>query len=131
MRKNQIDQGRFTEKGKGLGTVTEAMVRRRAEELALANGRSRDRTLNTDLEQARRELTGREGLTPQPTVAEQIPEEQRWQPIPESTGTKTEPTAAPDEQIFPEELVEEGVEEAEQDQMTRSTKGSLRRDRER
>jgi hypothetical protein len=129
MRKNATTEGRFTENSRGLGTVTEAMVRRRAEELALINGRSRKQVLDSDLDQARRELTGQETLDPETTAAEQLPEEDRWQPVPESVGHKAPTKAADDEQTFSERLVEEGVEDAELDQMVRATKQSLKRDR--
>jgi hypothetical protein len=56
--------GRFSEHAKGLGTVTEEMVRQRAAEIAVINGRREDLIIESDLEQARRELQGREGSEP-------------------------------------------------------------------
>ena len=129
MKRNQIEEGRFSEKGHGLGTVTEQMVRRRARELALINGRSSRQVLDSDLRQARRELTGEEGLTPQASAAEQLPEESRWEPVPESVGHKAPTMPASDEQTFAEKLVEEGVEDAEQDQMVKATRQSLEREK--
>lgn len=129
MKRNSIDEGRFSENSRGLGTVTERMVRERAEELALINGRGRHNVLPSDLDQARRELTGEERLNPETTPAEQIPEQNRWEAVPESAGHKAETVPAPDEQTFAEELVEEGMEDAEQDQMVKATKESLRKDR--
>src|SRR5579859_2049147 len=114
MKENQIEEGRFTERARGLGTVTEAMVRQRAGELAIINGRSAKQVLDSDLEQARRELTGAERLNPPPTPAEELPEENRWEAVPESVGQKAPTVPAPDEQTFAEKLVEEGVEDAEQ-----------------
>ncbi len=128
MKQNRIEEGRFSENAHGLGTVTEEMVRKRASELALINGRAPDQVLDSDLDQARRELTGEERLNPEPTAAEEIPEEDRWAGVAGSTGHKAETVPAPDEQTFPEKLVEEGVEDAEQDQMVRATKESLKRD---
>ena len=127
MKENQIEEGRFTERARGLGTVTEAMVRQRAGELAIINGRSAKQVLDSDLEQARRELTGAERLNPPPTPAEELPEENRWEAVPESVGQKAPTVPAPDEQTFAEKLVEEGVEDAEQDQMVKATKASLKR----
>ena len=129
MKENRIEEGRFTEHARGLGTVTEAMVRQRAEELAIINGRSKHNILSSDLEQARRELTGEERLMPEPTAAEQLPEQDRWEEVPESTGDRVASVPAPDEQTFAEKLVEEGVEEAEHEQMVEATKESLRRER--
>lgn len=128
MKENKSNEGRFSLKGKGLGTVTEAMVRKRAGELALVNGRSRHEILDSDLEQARRELTGEETLVPERTPAESLPEESR-EAVPESTAHRAPTIRPPDEQEFAEELVDEGVEDAEQDQMVRATEESLKREK--
>jgi hypothetical protein len=130
MKENPIDQGRFTIRGQGVGTVTEAMVRQRAAELALINGRSRHNILKSDLEEARRELTGQEGLIPNPEPEEELDESQRWDPIGGSSGTSAPTVPPPDEQAFPEKLVEEGVDDAEQDQMVEGTQESIKRDTE-
>jgi|1185.fasta_scaffold27231_1 hypothetical protein len=127
MKKDRIEEGRFTDHGHGLGTVTEEMVRQRARELALINGRNEDQVLSSDIEEARRELTGAERLVPEPTAAERIPEEERWDPNPGTTGQKVPPVAAPDEQTFAEKLVEEGVDEAEQDQMVQASREGRKR----
>ena len=126
--KDRIEQGRFSERGHGLGTVTKEMVRQRAGELAVINGRDENNILDSDWEEARRELTGKERLAPQPTKDERVPEDQRWDPLPGSTGKAAPKLSAPDEQAFAEELVEEGVEDAEQDQMVRATRESLKRE---
>src|SRR6516162_9052962 len=111
--RNPIEEGRFSNHGQGLGTVTEAMLRHRARELAFVNGHP-NQVLDSDLKQARRELTGEERVNPEPTPAEQLSEDQRWEPVPESVGHKAPTVLAADEQTFAEELVEEGVEDAEQ-----------------
>lgn len=128
MRQDRYEEGRFTEHARGLGTVTEEMVRARARELALISGRSENQVLDSDLDQARRELTGEERLNPETPVAEQVPETERWDPVPGSVGQRTPSVPAPDEQTFAEKLVEEGVEDAEQDQMVQATRESLRRE---
>jgi len=130
MKENPIDKGRFTSHAHGLGTVTEAMVRQRARELAIINGRSQNNILESDLEEARRELTGRERVTPEPPAAEQIEEDERWDPVPGSAGSAAPAIEAPDEQSFAEKLVEEGVEDAEQEQMVEGTRESIKRDTE-
>jgi hypothetical protein len=124
--KDRSEQGRFSEMGHGLGTVTEEMVRERARELAVISGRDENNVLDSDFAQARRELTGEERLVPSPAQDEQIPEEERWDPVPGSQGKAAPKQSAPDEQTFAEELVEEGVEDAEQDQMLRATRESLK-----
>src|SRR5882762_5946248 len=127
MRKNSIEDGRFTAKGRGLGTVTRQMVLQRAGEIAEINGRP-DKILDSDFQQAHRELTGEELLEPRLTPAERLPEDKRWEAVPETEGVKAPENAVPDEQTFAENLVEEGVEEAEHDQMTRATRQAARRD---
>jgi hypothetical protein len=128
MKENRIEEGRFIEHAQGLGTVTPAMVRQRARELAVINGRSPHHFLDSDFEQARRELTGEEGLVPEPTAADELPESSRWDPVPESVGQEALKVPAPDEQTFAEKLVEEGVEEAEHDQMVEATRANRRRE---
>ena len=129
MKQDKIEQGRLSEHGHGLGTVTKEMVEKRARELAVINGRSENRVLDSDREQARRELLGKERLVPSASQAEQVPEDQRWDPVPGSSGGTGEPTVAPhDEQTDAEHLVEEGVADAEHDQMNRATRESLKRD---
>jgi hypothetical protein len=128
MKKNRIEEGRFTEQGHGLGTVTRDMVNKRARELALISGR--EQVLHSDFEQAKRELTREEDLPPEPNAAEKLTEDQRWEPVPESVGTEAPKVPAPDEQTFAEKLVEEGVEDAEHDQMTRATREAIKRDKE-
>ena len=110
--------------------VTEEMVRQRAVELALINGRPPGQVLDSDLREACRELTGEETLVPSPTPAEELTEDQRWEPVPESTGNKAPVTPASDEQTFAEKLVQEGLEDAEQDNMIQGTRASQKRDRE-
>src|SRR5436190_1974304 len=102
MKKNQIDEGRFTQKSRGLGTVTEEMVRQRARELAVINGRTEANVLDSDLEQARRELTGKEHLAPTETTSESLTEDQRWAPVAETQGKSAPTVPAPDEQTFAE-----------------------------
>jgi len=117
-----------TVKGKALGTVTRRMVRKRARELADISGRTEGKVLDSDVKEARRELTGKEGLVPRRTPAERLPEESRWKTVAESVGRRGPKVPPPDEQTVAEELVEEGVEEAEHDLMVRAVR-KQRRDR--
>jgi len=127
MKRNSIEEGRFTEKGRGLGTVTREMVLQRAREIAAINGHP-EKILDGDFQQAHRELTGEESLNPNLTPAERMPEDKRWLEVPEDEGRKAPEVPAADEQTFAEKLVEEGVEEAEHDQMTRASREAARRD---
>jgi hypothetical protein len=129
MKQNQTQEGRLSERGEGLGTVTEEMVRRRAREIAVINGRSGNNMLDSDLVQARRELQGEERLTPLPSKAEALSEDERWGVPPGSAGRKGNTVTADDEQTAAEKLVEEGVGDAEHDQEFEATKESLRREK--
>jgi hypothetical protein len=128
MKQNSIEEGRFTAHAHGLGTVTEKMVEERAREIAKINGRRDNQVLDSDLEEARRELTGEEILEPTPTAAENLTEDERWEEVAESKPRRAETVPAPDEQTFAEQLVEEGVGEAEHDQMREAAREQLPRD---
>ena len=124
-----MEDGRIIEHTKGIGTVTREMVLARARELALINGRSSHQILKSDWEQARRELLGKEGLIPTETPAEILPESERWDPTPVSTGHKVGEDPIHDEQSDAEKLTEQGLAEAEHDRMVEGVKESARRER--
>ena len=128
MKRNLEEDGRIVEHSKGIGTVTRGMVGARARELALINGRSLDQVLQSDWEQAKRELRGEEGLVPAETPAELLPEAERWDPTPVSTGHKVGEEFAYDEQSDAERLIEQGLAEAEHDRMVEGTREGLRRE---
>jgi hypothetical protein len=130
MKKDQIEEGKISEHAQGLGTPTPEMVRARARELAEINGRSRDQVLESDLQEAWRELTGRGDLPNPETDADMQMESAQWDPAPGTPGEKAHVVPAHDEQTDVEKLVEEGIEEAEHDEMLEHTEESLRRDEE-
>jgi hypothetical protein len=128
--KNPFKQGHLTGNSKGIGTVTRKMVLARAHELAVINGRSSHAALESDFAQAQRELTGGPEIDPRTAVLEAAPETERWDPLPGSTGHKVAVTASADEddegRSDNERLVEEGVAEAEHDQMLQAGKSGSR-----
>lgn len=126
-KRNQISDGKVAEHARGLGTVTPEMVTRRAHEIAVINGRSNDKPTPDDWTEAKRELTA--GLSAHDPM-EDLPVSKRWDPVPGSTPHKINPVPADDEQTLAETLVEEGVEEAEHEQMVEGSLQSERRDRE-
>jgi hypothetical protein len=128
MKQDSIEAGRFSDQGKGLGTVTPEMVRRRARQIAVINGREENQVLDSDFEQALRELQGEERLNPVPSAEERLPESKRWDPVGGSEGRKAPTMQAADEQTFAEKLVEEGVADAEQNQALEGAQESRRRD---
>jgi hypothetical protein len=126
MKTNPLKQGRIAENSAGIGTVTRKMVRERAVELAVINGRSAQEVSKSDWEQAKRELAGEGDLDPKDDVLESAPESDRWNPVPGSTGKKAPVNGSADEDAEGrsdnERLVEEGVEGAEHDQMRQAAK---------
>ena len=116
----------------GIGTVTRKMVRERATELALINGRSVQDVSVADWEQAKRELTGEPDLDPKEALLEAAPESERWDPLPGSTGHII-PVASidgedDDGRSVGEKLIDEGVQEAEHDQMLQAARASEKKD---
>ena len=130
MNTNPLKQGDLTENSAGIGTVTRKMVRERARELAVINGRSARETSKSDLAQAKRELTGKEDIDPKTAALEAAPESERWDPVPGSTGHKVPVAASEDEddegRSDNELLVEQGIAEAEHDQMRQVSKAAAK-----
>ena len=126
----RFEDGRLSDQGKGLGTVTEEMVMLRAREIAVINGRSQNNVIDSDLDQAQRELEGEDEINPPPTAEESIPEEKRWDPVPGSAGQQAPTVPAADEQSDAEKLYDEGVADAEHDQSIQATRNEARRDNE-
>jgi hypothetical protein len=130
MNTNPLKQGDLTENSAGIGTVTRKMVRERARELAVINGRSARETSKSDLAQAKRELTGKEDIDPKTAALEAAPESERWDPVPGSTGSKVPVAASEDEddegRSDNELLVEQGIAEAEHDQMRQASKDTAK-----
>ena len=117
---NPLKEGALTENSAGIGTVTRGMVRERAVELALINGRTALEVSKSDWEQAKRELTGEPNTEPNEAVLDAAPESERWDPVHGSTGHKVPVASNEDEddegRSDSERLVEEGIAEAEHDQ---------------
>jgi hypothetical protein len=110
----------------GIGPVTRKMVKDRAVELAIINGRTAQDVSKSDWEQAKRELTGEPEIDPKEAALEAAPESERWDPLPGSTGHVVPVTPMDEEDAegrsIGERLVEEGVQEAEHDQMLRAAR---------
>ena len=123
---NPLKQGALIENSTGIGTVTREMVRVRAVELALISGRSSHEVSQTDWEQAKRELTGEPEMDTNQAILESAPESERWDPVHGSTGDKAPVAPSEDEddegQSDSARLFEEGVHEAEHDQMLQAAK---------
>jgi hypothetical protein len=96
------------------------MVRERAVELAVIDGRSATNVSKTDWEQAKLELTGNSPLDPNEAALESAPDSERWDPVSGSAGHKVPAAPGEDEdeegRSDNERLVDEGMDGAEQDQ---------------
>ena len=116
----------LTENAVGIGTVTPEMVRARAAELAIINGRSEQEPSKNDWDEAKRELTGDQEIDPRDALLASAPESERWDPLPGSVGIKTPKSSSEDEDEDGRSdsalLVEEGVAEAEHDQMLQAAR---------
>ena len=125
MKPNPLKDGVLTENSVGIGTVTRKMVRERAVELAAMDERSAQEMSESDLEQAKRELTGGSDIDPKEAVLESAPESERWDPVPVSTGRKVPVAPGEDEDAEGrsdnERLVDEGMAGAEHDQTRQAT----------
>ena len=126
MKSNRLNKGIISENFIGVGTVNSEMARARAMELAVINGRSAHGMSSTDWEDAKRELTGGQEMGPRQTGLESLPEEERWDPVPGSTGIQVSDSLPEDEDDEGRSegalLVEQGVAEAEHDQMLKAAR---------
>ena len=132
MKKNQLQDGLIAENFTGIGTVTREMVLARARELAIINGHSPDHVLESEFEQAKRELTGESDMDPKEEALESMPESERWYPTPGSEGRRAPEYSDTDEddegRSQSARLVEEGIQEAEHDQMLRAAREATKKD---
>jgi hypothetical protein len=130
MRKNPLNKGVIMENADGIGTVTPAMVETRARELAAINGRPSSEPSEADYQQAKRELTGETETDPQEESSESIPDSDGWDPVPGSTGRQAADSRGEDEDAEGRseaaQMYEEGINEAEHDQMLRAAEAEER-----
>ena len=112
------------ENAAGIGTVSAEMVEARARELAAINGHAEPS--EADFRQAKRELTGEAEMDPQEERSESIPESEGWDPVPGSTGRQAVDSLGEDEDAEGRsesaQMFEEGVSEAEHDQMRQASR---------
>jgi hypothetical protein len=125
MKENPLHEGAFMIHGEGVGTVSPEMIGKRAAELAVINGRQLHEATMADWDEAVRELTGGNELDPKQEFLESVPESDRWNPIPGSSGHEAmvdfNDGEDKDGRSAEERLFEEGVEEAVHDLMLEAT----------
>ena len=133
MKKNPLNKGVLSKNATGIGTVTAEMVEARARELAVIAGRDHSQPSTVDYEQAKRELTGEPEIDEEEESLESAPESEGWDPVPGSTGHQRQDSLGEDEdsegRSESAQLVEEGIKEAEHDQMLQAARDALKRDR--
>jgi len=133
MRKNPLNKGIIMKNAAGVGSVTPAMVEARARELARINGHGSTPN-EADWEEAKRELTGEEEIDPQEENVESLPESEDWDPVPGSTGRQAAESLGEDEDAEGRseaaQMYEEGINEAEHDQMRRAAEADEQSDEE-
>lgn len=132
MKKNPLNKGIISENAVGIGTVTSEMVETRARELAEIAGRVPPEPSEVDYEQAQRELTGGTAVDPEEIALESVTDSERWDPVSGSTGHQTQDSLGEDEdsegRSESAQLVEEGIEEAEHDQMLQAARAAQEKD---
>jgi hypothetical protein len=133
MKKNPLNKGVLTSNSAEIGPPTREMVHVRARELAVIDGRSSQHVTQADMEQARRELTGETDIDRQEATLDALPESKRWDPVPGSAGHQAPESASEDEdeegRSETEQLVDEGVNEAERDRMLQAARAIGKSDR--
>jgi hypothetical protein len=120
--------GQFVAGTTPLGTVTKAMVTKRAKEIAVINGRNGNDFTDDDYEQARVELTGFQGVE-STEFENSAPDSGGWLGEAGDRGQKAPVRPAADEQTFAEDLVKQGVQAAAHDQMLAGSQTSVEKDK--
>ena len=75
---NPLKEGALTENSAGIGTVTREMVRERAVELALINGRTALEVSKSDWEQAKQELAEQPNIDSETADLESASQSEVW-----------------------------------------------------
>jgi len=132
MKKNPLTKGIILENAAGIGTVTSKMVEARARELAVINGHGSSGPTKADYQQAKRELTGEEEIDSQEENVESVAESEGWDPVPGSSGRQAAESLGEDEDAEGRseaaQMYEEGIDEAEHDQMRRAAEPEQKSD---
>ena len=135
MAKNPLNKGILTENAAEIGAVSREMIHVRACELALIAGRASGQVTQVDYEEAKRELAGGSIIDPQERALDDLPESERWDPVPGSSGREVPASPCDDEEVDDEgrsqveQLVEQGAQEAEHDKMLQAARAAAKTDK--
>jgi hypothetical protein len=131
MEKNSPNKDVLTANSIVTGPVTRDMVHARARERALNAGRSPLQVSQVDYEDARRELTGESDVDRQEAMLYSMPEAKTGDIVPDSNGHQVPESPNEDEDIegsnASAQLVEDGINEAERDQMLQAAREAEKR----
>jgi hypothetical protein len=122
MKTTRRTHGKISDHFNGLGTVTRDTVVERAREIALINGRGPNHYNQDDFAAAKRELTGATPEDANEGEEETIAGLVTWDESPDSAGRSVQKEEPEDEQSCAAQLAEEGLEEAEHEQMVEGAK---------
>jgi hypothetical protein len=132
MKTNPLKDGALTENSAGIGPVTRKMVKDRAIQLAITDGRTAQEVSSADWQQAEQELSGQPEVDAKEALLESAPESERWDPVGGSTGGKVPVAPGEDEdnegRSDNEKLVEEGMSEAELDLKVQAARDARKKD---
>jgi hypothetical protein len=117
MKTTRQSHGRISDHFKGMGTVTRDTVVERAREIALINGRGPNHYSQEDFSEAKRELTGALPDGGSEAEEETVAGLVTWDDPPDAAGHPVKKEEPEDEQSCASQLIEEGMEEAEHEQM--------------
>jgi hypothetical protein len=123
MNDNSHPAGKNSVHGDGFGAPSPDSVEKRAREIALIAERDPDEFTDADWEQARRELLGTQVSNAPEETADNAEVVEEWNVVASSAGHRA--PRIEDEENVGEQLVEEGVQEAEHDQMVEARKEEL------
>lgn len=121
MNTNRPKDGVLTLNSTGIGAVSRRMMRERAVELAMINGRSAQDVSKNDWEDAKRELSGEPDVEIRDNSLESIGSSSPWDPSYAGGSYKVQTSGSEDEdsegRSDQERLMDAGIAEAEHDQM--------------
>ena len=123
MNDNSHPAGKISVHGDGFGAPSPDAIEKRAREIALIAERDPDEFTDADWDQARRELLGWQAPGAPEETADNAEVVEEWNVVASSAGHRA--PRVEDEENLGEQLVEEGIQEAEHDQMVEARKEEL------
>jgi hypothetical protein len=124
MKPLEVAHGKMIWHSKGLGTVTREMVVQRAREIAIINGHVPNHYTRDDFFEAKRELVGDDAPEFDDNEFEAVNALTTWDEDPGTSGHEVDRTEPSDEQVVDDELIHEGLDEAEHDTMVEGAKAN-------